>query len=190
MKKNHFYYAALVFLTCQFSALFVSAQANEPIIAFATITGAKSGDIRGGSTMKETEGMIECVGFKYTVKSPRDPASGLATGKHQEGEIIIAKHLDIATPLLLNVMYTNETLKSVTIRFYKKNPTGLSVLFQTIQLTNASIAEIAQNGGTFLPDKSVPAANTNEQIAFTFQKITITNMESKTSAMDDWEARQ
>ena len=190
MKKNHFYYALMVFLGCQFSALLVSAQANEPIIAFATITGAKSGDIKGSSMMKETEGMIECVGFKYTVRSPRDPASGLPTGKRQEGEIIIAKHLDVATPLLLNVLYTNETLKSVNIRFYKRNPAGQTVLFQTIQLTNASIAEIAQNGGTFLPDKSVPNANTNEQISFTFQKITITNMEAKTSAMDDWEARQ
>ncbi len=186
MKKNHFLCFGLLFLVCQFAALVTYAQVNQPVIAFVTIQSAKSGTIKGGSMQRETEGQIECIGFSYTVKSPRDAASGLPSGKRVEGAITITKHLDISTPQLLQMLYTNESLKSVKIDFYKRSATGMLTLFQAIQLTNATISEVSQYGGTLSPDKLIPNSLVNENVSFTFQKIEFSNIEGKTTAADNW----
>jgi type VI secretion system secreted protein Hcp len=66
--------------------------------------------------------------------------------------------------------YTNENLQEVTITLRKD---GNAVA--TIKLTNASIASRVEHG-------------MQEQIGFTYQKITWTWIDGGVSAEDDWEA--
>ena len=123
----------------------VSAQS---VIAYVTVTGATTGKFKGGTTSKGNEGKIECTGFRYSVSSAHDAASGQPTGRRTQEPVTIIKQFDSSTPQLLQALYTNEVLRTVVIEFYKKSPTGTEVLFYTMTLTNATISSIAQNGGT------------------------------------------
>jgi type VI secretion system secreted protein Hcp len=127
-----------------------------------TITGQHSGDFGPG---------LKITGFSHEVVSPRDPATGLATGRRQHKPFTITKELDASSPLLLNSLYTNETLTSVLIGLLR--PSGQTMA--TVKLTNAQVSDDVQNGNT-------------ETISFTYQKIDWTWTDSGVTASDDWEA--
>ncbi|HZX58203.1 MAG TPA: type VI secretion system tube protein Hcp [Mucilaginibacter sp.] len=167
MKKNQFYLLVMLVLVLQFPVLLAAAQ-TDPVVAYVTIQSAKGGQIKGNATSKGNEGKIECIGFMYSVKIPRDASSGMATGKTQPGNIVLVKYFDNTTPLLMQAALTNEELTSVTIEFYKKEGDGRLVLSQTIKLTNAFISQISQFAGTISPDKTVLPT---EEISFTASKI-------------------
>ena len=58
---------------------------------FVTVTGARQGPFKGESTQKGREGKIPGVAFSYGVLSPRDPTSGLPTGKRQHQPVVFSK---------------------------------------------------------------------------------------------------
>jgi type VI secretion system secreted protein Hcp len=126
------------------------------------VTGQKQGSF--GTTP-----MI-LIGLSHEIISPRDPASGLPTGKRMHKPFVIIKELDKSSPLLLNALVSNENLTSVLIGLLKG---GQQVA--TIKLTNASIADYVANG-------------TTEHWSFTYQKITWTWVDGGITAEDDWEA--
>ena len=113
---------------------------------------------------------IQVTGFSHEIISPRDPASGLATGKRQHQPIVLTKQLDATTPLFLSALVTNEILTNVTL--------GLSEGGQqvaTVVLTHASISDYTAHG-------------TTEKWSFTYQKITWTWLNGGITATDDWES--
>ena len=127
-----------------------------------SVTGARQGAF---STTP-----ITITGVSHEIVSPRDPASGLPTGKRQHKPFTITKQLDKTTPLFLNALVNNENLTSVLIGLLRN---GQQVA--TIKLTNASIADYTANGE-------------NEHWSFTYQKIEWTWLDGGISATDDWEA--
>jgi len=189
MKKNHFYLFFLLVLLCQFAALVASAQTNPPVIAYVSIQGAKIGLFKGNSITEGNEGKIECIGFRYSVSVPHDLGSGKSSGKRAHSPLVIIKNIDYSTPQLLQAAYSNEILKSVVIEFYKKNAEGRPNVYYKITLTNASISQISQYGGTASAENStntVNNGNTAEEITLTFQNITIEHLIGNTSAVDNW----
>src|SRR5574341_454269 len=115
-----------------------SIQAALP--AYMTVTGQIQGNIVGSVTQKGREGMMQIVSTSHEIVSPRDPASGLPTGKRQHKPFTITKTIDKATPLLFKALTTNETLSEVVIRYWMPSQTGTEVQFFTVKLTNATIA--------------------------------------------------
>lgn len=185
MKTKNFSLFALFFLLSLFTTLFTYAQ--QPVIAYISITGQKTGNFKGASVLRGTEGKIECVGFRYSVISPRNGTTGQVTGRATHTPVIVTKYIDAATPQLLQAVYTNENLPSVVIEFYKKSSSGqITTPYYKIKLTNASISMISQSGGTGSSDKSSSNTTETEDISFTFQKIEIENPDAKTTAADDW----
>lgn len=185
MKKNSFHPRSILFLLCLSAVSYVSAQ-DQPVIAYVTIQGAKQGNFKGSSTSKGKEAQIDCVGFSYGIQSPRDAATGQASGKLQHSPIVIIKHLDGSTPQILQAASTDEVLKTVVIELYRVAGNGKNDIYETIRLTNATISKVSQYGGTSSPEKLLPNSNPYEEISFTFQKIQVENNDSKTSAADDW----
>jgi len=55
--------------------------------------------------------------------SPRDPASGLPTGKRQHKPISFLKEWGAATPQLFQALVTNENLKTVKFEFLQVDKT-------------------------------------------------------------------
>jgi type VI secretion system secreted protein Hcp len=182
MKKDQIYRSLLLAILLLATTLIASAQS---VIAYMTIDGAKAGKFKGGALTKGNEGKIECIGFNYSVSSPHDMATGMATGKRMQQPVRIIKTFDSSTPQLLTALYTNEVLKTVVIEFYKRSQTGMEVPFYTITLTNATISAIAQNGGT-APEKVGTSNIPNEEISFVFQKIEVNYKDGNVSAADDW----
>ncbi len=126
------------------------------------VTGQKQGQF--------SQTPIDVTAISHEIVSPRDPASGLPTGKREHKPITITMAWGASTPLFLNAMTQNENLTSVLIGLLTA---GKQVA--TIQLQNASVSQFDQHGA-------------NVTLQFTYQKITWTWVDGGITAEDDWEA--
>ena len=155
--------------------------------AYLTLAGETQGDIKGSVTQAGREESIMVIGTSHELLSPRDAASGLPTGKRQHKPFTITKEIDLATPLLMNVLVNNENVKTWKLEYWQPSKTGKEVQFYTVELVNASIAGIRQE----MLNNKYPENmqhKEREHISFCYQKITWTWMDGGLSAEDDWEA--
>jgi type VI secretion system secreted protein Hcp len=132
-----------------------------------TIQGQQQGMFPGGGK----EGAIAGFRFSYILKSPRDPASGLPTGKRMHTPVVFTKVVGIASPQLFSALAHNENLPSVVV----------TVPGYTIKLINANLSEIKQytevvNG----------IATVLEDVSFTFEKIEVRDPGTGATALDNW----
>ena len=158
-----------------------------PFTAYLTIKGQKQGQINGGVTIKGHENTILVHAFSNEIISPRDPTSGLPTGKREHEPITILKEIDKSSVPLWTALVTNENLTTWQLQFYATDPTGKEVEIYTITLTNASIASINQS----MLDNEIPAdalLPLQEEVSFTYQKIQWSWTNPPLTAQDDWSA--
>jgi hypothetical protein len=88
------------------------------------VTGEKQGKFKGGVIQKGREGWIEIIALNHTITSPRDVASGQATGKRTH-KPIRARHLyDQSITQWYQALVLNEALKTCTIDFFSPNKLG------------------------------------------------------------------
>ena len=156
------------------------------LAAYLTLKGQKQGAINGSVTAKGREGSILVHSFSHSILSPRDPASGLPTGKRQHQAMVILKEIDKSSPLLWNALVNNENLPTFQLAFFAPvAATGVERQIYTITLTNANIASITESmlDNELAANASLPL---REQIAFTYQKIQWTWTDGGITAMDDW----
>jgi len=155
---------------------------------YVTVTGQKQGKITGSVIQKGREGSILVHAYNHSIISPRDPASGLPTGKRQHQPLTILKENDRSTPLLWSALVNNENLTSVVLNFWTVvAANGAQKLTYSITLTNANISSIKDS----LLDNEDPALAAypqREEISFTYQKIQWTWTEGGITASDDWES--
>jgi len=163
--------------------------------AYLTLKGQKQGAIKGGVVQKGREGTILVHAATHDVVSPRDVASGMASGKRMHKPFVITKQIDKATPMLYQAFVTNETLSEWTLRFFQASTqgaaggAGVERQHYTVKLTNASISAIAFR----MPDNQLPdlaRLAEHEEIAFVYQKIEWTWVDGAITASDDWNAAQ
>ena len=159
-----------------------------------TIEGTKQGKFKGEAGRGGDR--IAGLAFHYDVKSPRDMASGMQSGKRQHGAITFTKALDSSSPQIFQALVGNEILKSVTFDFRGVNPSGEEFVFYQIVLSNATISELEQYTGTGV-GAAVAAKHTSggdvpvlEDVSVTFQRIEVQSQVGKTMAADDWRAKQ
>jgi type VI secretion system secreted protein Hcp len=161
---------------------------------YVTIEGTKQGVFKGESNRENAKEKIPALAFSYEVTSPRDVATGQASGKRQHAPVTFVKEWGAASPQLFQAAVTNEVLKSVLFEFLRTNANGEEEVFETVKLTNATVSHLkdtfdarGENGG------HQPAAGadgpTLEEVALTFQKIEIENKSGKTLASDDLQGR-
>src|SRR6476659_9521344 len=110
--------------------------------AYLKLKGQKQGEIKGSVTQKGRENKIMVIAVSHEIISPRDAASGLPTGKRMHKPFVITKELDQSSPLLYNMLVTNENIVSWELQFWRPSPTGAEEQHYTIQLTNANITTI------------------------------------------------
>lgn len=158
------------------------------LMIFATMKGQKTGNINGSVTQKGRENTIQVSYLQQKRVSPRDDASGLPTGKRQHEPLVIRKSLDKSTPLLQNVLTSNENLTTAQFKFYRASQLGSEQQHFQIDLENASVASY----NLYHPDSLDTGAagtpvETQEELTFTYQKITWTWLDGGITAEDDWE---
>jgi type VI secretion system secreted protein Hcp len=153
--------------------------------AFLILQGQRQGAISGSVTQKGHEGSIEVIAASHEIVSPRDPASGLATGKRLHRPFTITKELDKSTPLLYQAMVTNENIIQWKLQFYTTDINGLQKQDYTVVLTNANIADIRFT----MPNNRLPdlmKLKEYEEIEFTYQKIQWTWIDGNITSSDSW----
>ncbi|MCY1057277.1 type VI secretion system tube protein TssD [Nannocystis sp. SCPEA4] len=155
------------------------AEAEAALNAYLRVKSQKTGDIKGSVTQKGRENSIAILSLNHEVLSPRDPASGQATGKRMHKPFIITKELDKSTPLLQQAFLNDELLTSVELNVVGPGAKGIQSTIYTVKLTNASIASIKLVPGP--EDKLV------QEISLTYQKIEWIWVEGNITSTDDWE---
>lgn len=162
--------------------------------AYLTLKGQKQGQIKGSVTQKGREDSIEVIAVSHEIVSPRDPASGLPTGKRMHKPFVITKEIDKSSPLLMKALTSNENITEFILKFWAPNTkaaaggAGTEVQYYTVKLTNASITTIDTR---MLNNKNPELVKyaPYEEVAFTYQKIEWTWTDGGITASDDWEAR-
>lgn len=159
--------------------------------AYLSLKGQKTGQIKGSVTQKGREDQILVHAVHHDIVSPRDPASGLPTGKRMHKPFIITKEVDKSSPILYSMLATNENITEFILRFWLADmragigTVGQEKQYYTIRLTNAAIAEIAFDTINNLTDTGAKMPPL-EQVAFTYQKIEWTWTDGGIMTSDDW----
>ncbi|WP_437933883.1 Hcp family type VI secretion system effector [Sorangium sp. So ce341] len=159
--------------------------------AHLTLEGVTQGPIHGSVTQAKRENTIAVISVQHQVISPRDPATGMPSGKRQHKPFVITKELDKATPLLYNALVNNESIKTWELKFYTPgakaiNNDGKEKNHYTVKLTNATVASIDFHMENTRRDAQTPEY---EKVAFTYQKIewSYDDGSGARQADDDWE---
>ncbi len=151
-----------------------------------TLAGETQGNIEGENTQDQgRENTIVIIGFSHSINSPRDVAHGQATGKRQHKPITLTKEFDKSSPLLYQVLATNETINVFKLRFWRPSRKGAEEHYFTIELEDATISEIrAEQLNSRYADNRVHRER--EHVSFTYRRITWTYEIGGITAMDDW----
>lgn len=158
---------------------------------YVSIEGTKQGKFKGESVRDAHKAKLAGLSYAHEITSPRDVATGQASGKRQHGPITFTKEWGAASPQLFNALTKNEVLKSVVFEFFQTTPEGTEVVYHQVKLTNATVSRIRYMTGK---DESASSAKHTavydthelEEISLTYQKIEVENKIGKTMAEDDW----
>ena len=149
----------------------------------------KQGDIKGDSSQEslDRKDTIECIYYEHSVTTAREANTNVMSGRRQHSPILIRKHFDKATPLIMQALTTNEKVKEAAFKFYRPNPKGdgTTEQFYTITIKNGNVASVKQ----ISPDTKSEGDVHNqpvEEIEFVFQDIEWRHETGKTSAADSW----
>jgi type VI secretion system secreted protein Hcp len=156
------------------------------LAAYLTIVAERQGPIHGSVTQKGREGKILVLAVQHEIVCPRDPQSGIPTGKRMHKPLTVIKELDSSSPLLYAVLCTNENIRDARLEFWTTTPTGQEKQHYTVRLTNANISSINFK----LPNirsARLQRLTEYEEVALTYQKIEWTWNDGGISAADDWE---
>ena len=155
------------------SRLQAQALGSGNIVFMRVQGGAVQGDILGEVTQKGREGSHTILAFSHEVISPRDLATGMATGKRQHQPFRVVKYLNKGTPLLTKAFAAGETFAAITIDIWTPTATGAELKLISYTLKKASIVSVRP----WMPNKQDSAAaayTTAEEIAFVYQTLTVT----------------
>ncbi len=152
-------------------------------VFYVTIVGTKQGQFKGESMRANAKGKLEGLTFGMEVTSPRDAASGQATGKRMYAPITFTKQWGAASPQLFQAAVTNEVLQSVLFEFVRADKTGKEQVFETVKLTNSTVSDLRRSLDEHVPE----SAQGIDQVSLVFQKIELTDTAGKTTAVDDWQ---
>lgn len=153
--------------------------------AYLQLKGQQQGDIKGSVTQKGREGKIAVMAFNHEVLSPRDPATGQATGKRVHTPFVITKEIDMSSPPLYSALVNNETITSWELQCFAASVKGVEMNNYTVTLTNASIVDIRS---IMLNNKVVENSKMPlmEEVSFVYERIEWTWVAGEITASDDW----
>jgi type VI secretion system secreted protein Hcp len=155
--------------------------------AYLTLVAERQGPILGSVTQKGRENKILVIAVQHEIVSPRDPQSGIPTGKRMHKPLVITKELDRSSPLLYSILCTNENIKDARLDFWTASPTGQEKQHYTVRLTNANICAITFKMANIRHARLQKLVE-YEEVGFTYEKIEWTWNDGGITAADDWQA--
>jgi type VI secretion system secreted protein Hcp len=156
-----------------------------PMPSHLTLQGEKQGKIEGSCDMKGREGTILVHAMNHDIHIPRDPQSGLPSGKRIHGPLSIVKEYDKSSPKLYQALCTGEHMKEVTIKWYRIDKTGSEEHYFTHKMEDAIVVTMKPYMPVaFLPENE-PYRHM-EEVAFTYKKIKWTWETDGIESEDSW----
>ncbi|MBI3139525.1 MAG: type VI secretion system tube protein Hcp [Sphingobacteriales bacterium] len=151
-----------------------------------SVEGTKQGKFKGESQKGKFADKSELAGYLLEITSPRDVASGQASGRRTFQPVLLLKATGASSPQFLQALSTNELLKKVVIDFYRPDPSGMEINYFTVTLENASISGYKQFTGPLENEKFNPV-NTilYDEIKLVYQRITVEDKINKTMTTDE-----
>jgi type VI secretion system secreted protein Hcp len=143
----------------------------------------------GDGIQKGREGFSDVLAFNHEVVSPRDTASGLATGKRQHMPFRCVIPQGKNAPLLFKALSNNQVIPKVEIQFWRSTPLTTEAIYMKYELENVSISSVRP----WMPNtKEAAVANFGSQVevAFVYQKITWTFINGGVTHTDTWDQSQ
>jgi type VI secretion system secreted protein Hcp len=148
---------------------------------FMFAKGVKQGILTGDVTQKGREGATHVLKLQHEVVSPRDAASGQATGRVQLRPLVMTHTFDGMAVSLFRAGTTNEVLADVTSQVFGQGNQGTNSLAQTIKLTNASVVSATTSTVT----QSNGVLQLMQELSFGYQKIEVTDDLSNVTTVAD-----
>jgi type VI secretion system secreted protein Hcp len=149
------------------------------------VTGNTQGKIDGSCDMEGREKTILVYAMDHDVHIPRDPQSGLPSGKRIHGPLKIVKEFDMASPKLYQALCTGEQCSDVTIKWYRIDPTGMEEHYFTHTLEDAIIVDMKPYMPMAFLTENEPYRHM-EEVSFTYSKIKWTWEVDGIEAEDSW----
>ncbi len=153
--------------------------------AYLILAGEKQGVIKGSCKQKGREDTILVQAVEHEVTIPRDPQTGLATGKRVHHPLTIVKAVDRSTPLLFMALTSGEHFKFVEISWYQINEKGQEECYFTTKLEDAIIVAIKSWKKNCL-DPSFAQFGDMEEVSFTYRRISWRAVKDGVESEDDW----
>jgi type VI secretion system secreted protein Hcp len=162
---------------------------------YAWFTGVTQGPIEGwGSWLGEDdqagrEGSSLIQAFAHEVTLPRDPHTGLPSGRRVHHPLQITKRIDKASPKLYMALVNGEHLSEVVVKWFRivQAGGGGQEHYFTTKLEDAVIVGIKQ-WFPITADTSKANYSHLEDVHITYRKVVWTWEDGGITAEDDWRA--
>lgn len=173
------------------TGLFFTALTTNAQLITLSAEGTRQGKFKGESLRQKQSDKIELAGYFMEITSPRDAASGAASGRRVFQPVTLLKATGASSPQFLAALSTNELIKKVVIEFWKNDPSGMEVNFYTVTLENVAVTGFKQFTGPLEMEKFNPANNAilYDEIKLTYQRITQEDKINKTMVTDETSIR-
>lgn len=158
-----------------------------PMNAHMEVTGKNQGKIDGSCDMEGRENTILVYAMDHDVHIPRDPQSGLPSGKRIHGPLTVTKEFDKASPKLYQALCSGEQMSEVVIKWYRIDPNGMEEHYFTHTLEDAIIVEVKPYMPVAFLTENEPYRHM-ESVSFTYAKIRWTWEVDGIEAEDEWKA--
>jgi type VI secretion system secreted protein Hcp len=156
-----------------------------PLPCHVIIEGEKQGKIDGSCDMKGREKTVVAYAMNHDIHIPRDPQSGLPSGKRVHGPLTIVKEYDKSSPKLYQALCTGEHMKKVQIKNYRIDVTGSEAHYFTTMLEDAIVVSMKPYSPLAFLSENEPYRHM-EEVAFTYKKVKWTWEPDGIEAEDSW----
>lgn len=156
-----------------------------PMPCYLTLEGNQQGKIEGSSQVKGHEGKILVQAVEHLIELPKNPQTGLPSGKRQHLGITLTKEIDKSSPKIFQALTSGEQLSEVVLEFFRISPKGTEEKYYTVKLEQAVIV----SARTWVPNCLSPDNRQfghMEDIGLTYEKIVWTWEADGIEAEDSW----
>lgn len=142
-------------------------------------------DISGSVNIDGREGSVEILEFDHELRIPTDSDTGALTGTRKHEPLLITKMYDSATPYLYKACANGQTLKQLSLVWYKIDETGTEKEYFRHTLEDVKITSIKPTmyNTKDLEKERYPHLET---VAMRYGKITWTYADGNISFSDSW----
>jgi type VI secretion system secreted protein Hcp len=155
------------------------------IPAYMWIKDDQGNTVDGSVTVSDREGSIEVLGFDHELRIPTDSDTGALTGTRKHEPFVFLKAFDAATPYLYKACSNGQTLKELTLRWFRIDDTGTEKEYFRHTLSDVKITSVkpVMHNVKDLDKERFPHL---EEVAVRYGRITWTYTDGNIEFTDSW----